>query len=496
MDLKSVFIDTNSYESNFLLSISMNLIKLNETNKDLVFNTLSQDMLDFYKCDRLCIYFTQNNKHQLGDCYTSSKPSISDIDKSSISNIMDKLKTKYFNKNESICICDTERKSTEIGTYKSIFCLPIYTKKYKLVCCVFMEFIENTYTAKYEKDDFDTLRIVLSNLLEHQLDLLDLKTFNQMLESVIKSYYNIQMKDITTNYKTNFLKNVKLHSKVFNKIDIGITMADTKGVITDVNEAFLKITGYEKHELIGKNPSILQSKWHDKDFYESMWKEIDAKGFFQGELWDRKKNGELYISNLTIYCIKNSKDEIESFLAFSQDVTKQKEHETQIKNLAFYDPLTQLANRNYFNEELEKTIKESLRTKHKFVLMFLDLDGFKSVNDTNGHIIGDKLLQKVAHILKSTIRSSDFIARVGGDEFIILLKHLKNEDIDIVASKIIDNLSRTIIINNAQIHIGCSIGISEFLTHGTSADELIDKADIAMYKSKQNGKNQFTFYGD
>lgn len=218
------------------------------------------------------------------------------------------------------------------------------------------------------------------------------------------------------------------------------------------------------------------------------------EGFYEGEILDRRKNGELYMSHIVIYGIKNQDNTIEYYLAFSEDITKQREKESKIHNMAFYDPLTNLANRNYFHEEMQKTIKEALRTNTKFVLMFIDLDGFKIVNDNYGHIIGDKLLRNIGSVLKKSVRESDFIARIGGDEFVIIFKNIDDMYISNIAAKIIKNVSVPMDIDSYCIKIGCSIGISIFPQSGTSANELINNADNAMYQSKKAGKNRFTFY--
>ena len=220
------------------------------------------------------------------------------------------------------------------------------------------------------------------------------------------------------------INEISLYEKIFEKINIGITVTDKNQIILKVNQAFVDITGYSKEELVGEKPSKLQSKWHDKEFYKNMWKHILEYGYFKGEIQDRRKNGELYISQVLIHGVANEFGEIENFIAFSQDITLYKNTE----KIAFFCPLTKLANRFYFEQELQNTIVNATRTNSNFALVYLDLDGFKPVNDTYGHLVGDKLLCKVAEVFRNNVRKSDFVSRLGGDEFTIILKNIGRKD--------------------------------------------------------------------
>lgn len=257
-----------------------------------------------------------------------------------------------------------------------------------------------------------------------------------------------------------------------------------------MNQAFLDITEYSRDELIGQKPSILQSQWHDKEFYANMWDKIICDGYFDGEIKDRRKSGKLYISKIAIHSISNESGIVENYIAFTQDITLQKNTE----KMAFFCHLTHLANRFYFEQELENTILHSMRMDTHFALVYLDLDSFKPVNDTYGHLIGDKLLCKVAEILKNNIRKSDFVSRIGGDEFAIILKNITEQDLKKVATKILDAISQVIFIDNLQIKIGISIGIATFPNDGMNVTTLLQNSDFAMYHSKQHGKNSFTLY--
>jgi len=298
--------------------------------------------------------------------------------------------------------------------------------------------------------------------------------------------------DITK--QRNYENKLQLISKVFEKSNDAILITDENTKIIETNRAFEKISGYTGEEVLGKNPSLLQSHWHNRDFYKIIWKDIIEKGYWEGEIWDRRKNGETYVNKTFISKIEH-KGKVTNFIGISKDITQSKEYENQIKQLAYYDVLTGLPNRTLFEQNLDIVINECRRYNRRFGLVFLDLDDFKLVNDTYGHLVGDKLLQKIAHILMKSMRQSDSIARLGGDEFILIIKDLKNNlDIDKIVKKIISEISKSIHIDSHELHIGVSIGVSVYPDDTESSIELIKQADIAMYNSKNNGKNQYSYF--
>jgi len=298
--------------------------------------------------------------------------------------------------------------------------------------------------------------------------------------------------DITK--QRNYENKLQLTSKVFEKSNDAILITDENTKIIETNLAFEKITGYKTSEVLGKNPSLLQSNWHNRDFYKVMWKDIIEKGYWEGEIWDRRKNGETYVNKTFISKIEH-KGKVTNFIGISKDITQSKEYENQIKQLAYYDVLTGLPNRTLFEQNLDIVINECRRYDRRFGLVFLDLDNFKLVNDTYGHLVGDHLLQNIAKILMKSVRKSDSIARLGGDEFILIIKDLKNNlDIDKVVQKIISETSKTMYIDSHELNIGISVGVSLYPDDTKSSIELIKKADIAMYNSKKNGKNQYSYF--
>lgn len=281
--------------------------------------------------------------------------------------------------------------------------------------------------------------------------------------------------------------------EIFDKSNDAIIITDKNIKIVAINNAFTKITGYKKEEVLGKNPSILQSKWHDTSFYKELWKSVEKKGYFEGEIKDRRKNGELYISKAYLFKVENE-GKI-NYIGISKDITSIYQNHEKVKKLAFYDHLTGLPNRLYFEESLKNLFLESKRYKKSFALLFVDLDNFKYVNDTFGHLVGDKLLEEVSSRLTNNVRESDIVSRLAGDEFTIILKDVNSSSsIANISNKIIDSLKDSFLIDGHEIRIGSSIGISISPEDTEDYDELIKNADIAMYNSKENGKNRFTFY--
>ncbi|MCP4596403.1 PAS domain S-box protein [Neptuniibacter sp.] len=282
---------------------------------------------------------------------------------------------------------------------------------------------------------------------------------------------------------------------VFNSAKEGIILTDSNARVKMINPAFSTITGYYEKDIIGEKASILSSGKHDADFYNSLYEKLDVEGQWQGEIWNRKKNGELYVQWQTIVALKNDNGFVEEYLAIFSDITQRKEAEQEIEYRANYDQLTGLPNRSLLHELLKQVLVKNKREKKQCAVCFLDLDHFKRINDTLGHAIGDGLLKKVAIILKSSLRESDIVARLGGDEFIIVIPNL--EDISFLnklAEKLISAFNRPLQVDKHEIHTGISIGIAVAPFDGHDIDTLLSHADLAMYKAKESGRGQFHFY--
>jgi diguanylate cyclase (GGDEF)-like protein/hemerythrin-like metal-binding protein/PAS domain S-box-containing protein len=274
-----------------------------------------------------------------------------------------------------------------------------------------------------------------------------------------------------------------------------IVVTDTQATIVDVNQAFCTQSGYSREELIGNNPRVLKSGRHDSDFYEKMWHDLTTKGQWQGEIWDRRKSGEIYPKLLSVSTVRNHENIITHYVGFSSDITRIKQTEERLQQLAHYDELTGLANRVLFRDRLNLAIAEARRKKHKVGLILLDLDRFKDINDTLGHPVGDKVLISVADRLKKCVRETDTVGRLGGDEFIIVLPELLDAaEVTQIGRRIIEALSRRFDPEGRQVFISTSIGVTLYPSDGDDADKLLQNADTALYRAKERGKNHLQFF--
>lgn len=280
----------------------------------------------------------------------------------------------------------------------------------------------------------------------------------------------------------------------------GITITDADQIIVRVNKAFTQITGYAPDEVIGKKISMLKSGHHDQAFYQAMQEALRNEGQWEGEIWDRHKDGHIYPKWLAITAVKNHRGLVTHFIGNFTDITERKASEEKIKRLAFYDTLTGLANRRLLTERLEHAIVMQQRTGHYGALLFLDLDNFKLLNDSHGHGVGDELLVLVAQRLKASVREADTVARLGGDEFIVLLEECGTGDdsaalqVKSIAEKILAVLAEPYVLSSVTHDCSSSIGIVLFGNGTSAADAVLSQADTAMYAAKKNGKNAYRFF--
>lgn len=287
----------------------------------------------------------------------------------------------------------------------------------------------------------------------------------------------------------------RLASFVFQYAQEGIMITDAEGTILYVNPAFTAITGYTEEEVRGKNPRLLKSGRHDAFFYRQMWESVRRTGQWRGEIWNRRKNGEIYPEWLTISAIKNEKGHITHYIAVFTDITERKRYEEQIKHQALHDPLTDLPNRRLFHDRLAHAIREAKETKRKVAVLFLDLDRFKNINDTLGHILGDELLRHVAKRLSSCVPREGVLARIGGDEFAVLLPALTaRAEAERVAKDIVDRFTQPIALGERSLYVSISVGISLYPDDGDDCPTLIKNADMAMYCAKEEGGNRYRFF--
>ncbi len=286
-----------------------------------------------------------------------------------------------------------------------------------------------------------------------------------------------------------------LFEKIFEHANEGIYITTADGEIQAVNQAFTAITGYEANEVIGKNPRVLKSHRHDREFYDAMWASIHKEGYWAGEIWNRRKSGEAFPEFLNISTIKDEKGETKNFVAVFHDIKEMKTKEQQIEHLAYHDPLTGLPNRALLRDRLENAIAVARRGNEMVQLIFIDLDNFKLVNDSAGHAKGDELLKEAAQRMLSVTRSSDTVARLGGDEFIIMATKVTDMmGIIRVVERIRSAFLQPFIIETTPYHLTCSIGIAMFPNDGDDVDTLVRNADLAMYHSKAKGKDRFFMF--
>lgn len=286
-----------------------------------------------------------------------------------------------------------------------------------------------------------------------------------------------------------------LFANIFKSTKEGIVITDIKSNIINVNESFSKITGYSKEEVIGEKVSLLKSDVHNVNFYKYMWDDLKTLGFWTGEVTNKRKNGNNFIELLTINVIKDKKNEEKYYVGLFSDISLIRENEKTLENLAHYDALTSLPNRILLEDRIHQNIYNSRRVDNTFALAFLDLDGFKNINDTYGHDVGDNVLIYVSNLLLNTLRQSDTVSRHGGDEFILILSNLnkgKNIDVSDFFNTLLKNIEKPFLVGDVEIKISASIGIIMYDSQKNYTPEiLLKKADDAMYEAKNLGKNRF-----
>ncbi|MEW6736849.1 MAG: diguanylate cyclase [Acidobacteriota bacterium] len=290
-------------------------------------------------------------------------------------------------------------------------------------------------------------------------------------------------------------KTASLLDRVFESTQDGIMITDVDNNILAVNPAFSAVTGYTPEEAIGQNPRILKSGLHTIEFYQNLWDSLIKTGQWQGEIWDRRKNGEIYPEWVNISVIKDAEGNITNYVAIFSDITTLKLSENRLDRLAHHDALTGLPNLLLFQDRLKQALAQSYRNERMVAVLFIDLDRFKPVNDTYGHRTGDRVLQAVAERLTDSVREGDTVARVGGDEFTVIVANISNANDSVkIAQKILDVLSQPFMIEGHKLQISASIGISLYPANGQDIDELVRNADIAMYHAKKQGGNNYQFY--
>ena len=301
------------------------------------------------------------------------------------------------------------------------------------------------------------------------------------------------VEDITDRKVTE--NSLKLAASVFTHSREGIIITDANATIIDVNDSFTYITGYSHAEALGQNPSLLKSNRNEPAFFEKLWQDLLTKKHWYGEIWNRHKNGDDYVIMINISAVLNNLGDTQSYVALFSDITATKSHQQQLEHIANYDALTGLPNRLLLADRLEQAIIQSQRQGNSLALVYLDLDGFKAVNDQYGHTIGDALLINISQRMRTIIREIDTLARIGGDEFVVVLVNLESQsDCEPLLDRLLRATSDPVIVDGLILQVSASIGVTLYPKDNVDADRLLRHADHAMYGAKQSGKNRYLYF--
>jgi len=291
------------------------------------------------------------------------------------------------------------------------------------------------------------------------------------------------------------IERMKLEALVFDHTDLGIIVTDACANIVAVNAAYCRTTGYPAAELLGSNPRLQRSGRHEEAFYREMWRSLETTGQWQGEIWNRRKSGEAYPVWQNISVVRDRKGRTRHFIAVASDITPVKAAQDRLDYLAHHDALTDLPNRLHFMAALDHALARAAREQARVALLFIDLDRFKAINDSFGHAVGDQLLIEVARRLLHGIRAADFVARLSGDEFVVILESIyAREEAAHVAAKLLEDLAVPVQIGGHSITPAASIGIAMFPDNGRTSSTLLTAADAAMYEAKHEGRHSFAFH--
>jgi diguanylate cyclase (GGDEF)-like protein/PAS domain S-box-containing protein len=318
-----------------------------------------------------------------------------------------------------------------------------------------------------------------------------------LLKVGYEEFLQATVRDITNRKVTD--RELRIAATAFESQE-GMFITNANSEILRVNSAFIRITGYSAGEAVGQRSSLLKSGRHDEAFFVSMWERINKNGFWQDEIWNRRKNGEIYPEYLTITAVKDVNGAVSNYVCSFNDITKSMAAVDEIKHLAYYDTLTHLPNRRLLLDRIQQVLASCVRNNRECALLFIDLDNFKDLNDTLGHNMGDLLLQQVAQRLETCVRKGDTVARLGGDEFVVMLADLDAQaiaaaaQVENIGSKILGCLNHPYQLAEHEYHISSSIGATLFSDHSNTPEELMKQSDIAMYQAKKSGRNNLCFF--
>ena len=397
---------------------------------------------------------------------------------------------------------DWYRQGDDEASKKLSLVSPANDRGWILIAGIFQDEL-NQLLAKQQKN-------LDSELRQSSVNMVLVLTIIGLLAIVITQSYSRWLKRRFHRYQNNIDKqqamlhqtaeSLKLSGLIVESAYEGIAVCDPENRILKVNSAFTRITGYEEAEVVGNTPGTLASGRHDKEFYMQMWERLNTQGFWRGEIWNKRKNGEIYPQILSITAYKDPIGKVQNYIAIFNDITQRVEFEQQLRSMAETDPLTGLGNRRTLMSCLDRDLAAADRYgTPDTALLFVDLDHFKAINDTYGHDIGDAVLIEVANCLKRCLRDSDLACRIGGDEFIAVVRLQTEEDIEqlrALSSRLLDELMKPVQLSGIEIELSCSIGVSIRQEAGEDSTSLVKRADQALYQAKRQGRGRVVFYSN
>lgn len=362
----------------------------------------------------------------------------------------------------------------------------------------------------FDSVTIDNLRKNDRRVLEHGETVRTEETNHGLTDNLIHTYLSVKLPlrdeygeiyalcgistDITDRKQAE--EKLQLAAKVFSHAREGIMITSADGTIIDVNNALIEMTGFQRHEILGKNPRIFSSGLQSKQFFTEMWSSLANVGYWYGEIWNRRKDGAVYAAMLTISSVSDIQQKIQHYVALFSDITSLKEHEKQLEHIAHYDALTNLPNRVLLADRLRQAISQAVRREKRLAVAFIDLDGFKAINDRYGHNVGDQLLMTIASRMKQSLREGDTLARLGGDEFIAVLHDLADIESSVpLLNRLLTAASQTVNHGNLTLQVSASLGVTFYpQVEEIDADQLLRQADQAMYQAKLAGKNRYHLF--
>ncbi|HTP59192.1 MAG TPA: diguanylate cyclase [Spirochaetia bacterium] len=308
-----------------------------------------------------------------------------------------------------------------------------------------------------------------------------------------RRFVNLYGMDVTR--RKHVEEKLRLNAQVIDNTTEGIMITDTEFRIIEINRAFTSITGYSREDVLGEQVMSFHTGPQETGFYEGIWNIVRVRGSWRGEVWDRKKSGEVYPKWLSVSAVADERGEINRFVGIFSDITPMKKSDEQLYYLAHYDSLTGLANRRQFHDLLDRAVKTARRKTEGMAVMFIDVDSFKGVNDNFGHRAGDCLLQEVGRRIQRCVRETDVVARLGGDEFTVVLANIQDPgNVERIAEKLLEQIAKPVTIDQDEVRVTSSIGISVLAEDTADADSLLQNADMAMYRAKAMGKNTYQVF--